>query len=79
MQIFLKTEDEINLMRKANQLVGATLAELGKHIKPGVTTLHLDRVAEESSVITVRFQRSRIFLILMESLFPLVYVLPSMM
>ena len=47
MQIFLKTEDEINLMRKANQLVGATLAELGKHIKPGVTTLHLDRVAEE--------------------------------
>lgn len=47
MQIFLKTEDEINLMRKANQLVGATLAELGKHIKPGVTTLHLDKVAEE--------------------------------
>ncbi len=33
MKIFLKTEDEINLMRKANQLVGLTLAELGKHIK----------------------------------------------
>ena len=47
MQIFLKTEDEIDLMRKANQLVGATLAELGKHIKPGVTTLQLDKVAEE--------------------------------
>ncbi len=47
MQIFLKTEDEINLMRKANQLVGLTLAELGKHIKPGVTTLQLDRIAEE--------------------------------
>ena len=47
MKIFLKTEDEINLMRKANQLVGLTLAELGKHIKPGVTTLHLDRIAEE--------------------------------
>ena len=47
MKIFLKTEDEINLMRKANQLVGDTLAELGKHIKPGVTTLQLDRVAEE--------------------------------
>ena len=47
MQIFLKTEDEIALMRKANQLVGMTLAELGKHIKPGVTTLHLDQVAEE--------------------------------
>ena len=47
MKIFLKTEDEINLMRQANRLVGATLAELGKHIKPGVTTLHLDRIAEE--------------------------------
>ena len=46
MQIFLKTEDEINLMRKANQLVGAKLAELGKHIKPGVTTLQLDKVDE---------------------------------
>lgn len=47
MKIFLKTEDEIELMRKANRLVGATLAELAKHIKPGVTTLQLDRVAEE--------------------------------
>jgi methionyl aminopeptidase len=47
MKIFLKTEDEIDLMRKANQLVGATLAELGKHIKPGVTTLQLDHIAEE--------------------------------
>ena len=34
-------------MRKANQLVGATLAELGKHIQPGVTTLQLDKIAEE--------------------------------
>lgn len=47
MRIFLKTEDEINLMRKANRLVGSTLAELGKHIKPGVTTLQLDGIAEE--------------------------------
>lgn len=34
-------------MRRANQLVGATLAELGKHIQPGVTTLQLDKIAEE--------------------------------
>lgn len=47
MKIFLKTEDEIELMRKANQLVGSTLAELGKHIRPGVTTLLLDKIAEE--------------------------------
>ena len=47
MEIFLKTEDEIELMRKANRLVGDTLAELAKHIKPGVTTLQLDKIAEE--------------------------------
>jgi methionyl aminopeptidase len=47
MKIFLKTEDEIELMRQANQLVGRTLGELAKHIKPGVTTLHLDRIADE--------------------------------
>jgi len=47
MKIFLKTEDEIELMRKANQLVGKTLGELAKHIKPGVTTLQLDKIADE--------------------------------
>lgn len=47
MNIFLKTEDEIELMRHANQLVARTLAELGRHIQPGVTTLQLDRIAEE--------------------------------
>lgn len=47
MKISLKTDDEIELMRKANRLVGETLAELAKHIKPGVTTLHLDKIAEE--------------------------------
>lgn len=47
MKIFLKTEDEIELMRRANQLVGKTLGELAKHIKPGVSTLQLDAIAEE--------------------------------
>ena len=47
MKIYLKTEDEIELMRQANQLVGKTLGELAKHIKPGVTTLQLDKVADE--------------------------------
>jgi methionyl aminopeptidase len=47
MAIYLKTEDEIELMRKANRLVGATLAEIGRNIKPGVTTLQLDKIAEE--------------------------------
>jgi methionyl aminopeptidase len=46
MKIFLKTEDELELMRQANQLVGKTLGELARNIKPGVTTLELDRIAD---------------------------------
>ena len=45
--IFLKTEDEIELLRQSNLLVGKTLAEVAKLVKPGVTTLELDTVAEE--------------------------------
>ena len=45
--IFLKTEEEVELLRENNLLVSATLAEVGKHIKPGVTTLELDRIAED--------------------------------
>lgn len=45
--IFLKTEDEIELMRAANQLVSKTHVELMRHIKPGVTTAYLDRIGEE--------------------------------
>ena len=45
--IFLKTEDEIELLRKSNRLVGQTLGELAKVIRPGVTTGELDKVAEE--------------------------------
>ena len=44
--IYLKTDEEIELMRAANQLVGMTLGELAKYIAPGVTTLELDRIAE---------------------------------
>lgn len=47
MEIFLKTEEEIQLMREANQLVGKTLAELFKHVIPGVSTFQLDKIAEE--------------------------------
>lgn len=45
--IFLKTEDEIELMRAANLLVCDTLAEIAKMIKPGVTTAQMNSVAEE--------------------------------
>ena len=45
--VFLKTDEEIELIRESSLLVGKTLAEVAKHIKPGVTTLDLDKVAEE--------------------------------
>ena len=45
--IFLKTEDEIELMRAANLLVADTLTEIAKNIRPGVTTKQLDALAEE--------------------------------
>ena len=41
-----KTEEEIELMRENALLVSKTLAEVGKHVAPGVTTLELNRVAE---------------------------------
>ena len=46
MKVFLKTEDEIELMRRANRLVGKTLGELSKHIRPGISTLQLDKIAD---------------------------------
>ncbi|MDR3061100.1 MAG: type I methionyl aminopeptidase [Dysgonamonadaceae bacterium] len=45
--IYLKTDEEIELMREANLMVGATHAEIAKYIAPGVKTIQLDRVAEQ--------------------------------
>lgn len=45
--IFLKTDEEVELMRQSNILLGKTFAELAKVIKPGVTTVELDKVAYE--------------------------------
>ncbi len=45
--IYLKTDEEIELMRESNQLIGKTLGELAKWIAPGITTLKLDSIAEE--------------------------------
>jgi len=44
--IYLKTDEEIELLRESNLLVGKTLGEVAKVIKPGVTTLELDKIAE---------------------------------
>ena len=45
--IYLKTLEEIELMREANTLVSRTLGEVAKWVAPGVPTLRLDTIARE--------------------------------
>ncbi len=45
--IYYKTTEEIELLRKSNLLVSHTIATLAKEIKPGINTLHLDKLAGE--------------------------------
>jgi methionyl aminopeptidase len=45
--IQLKTDEEIEIQRQSSLLVGKTLAEVAKHIKPGIKTSYLDKIAEE--------------------------------
>lgn len=45
--IYIRTSEEIELLRKSNDLVAKTLAEVAKLIRPGVTALELDKRAEE--------------------------------
>ena len=45
--IFLRTEEEIELIRKSSLLVAKAHAEVAKLIEPGVTSLQLDARAEE--------------------------------
>jgi methionyl aminopeptidase len=44
--LYLKTDEEVGLLKESNLLVSRTLAEIARHIKPGVTTLYLDEIAE---------------------------------
>ncbi|MFZ2285576.1 MAG: type I methionyl aminopeptidase [Bacteroidales bacterium] len=44
--IYIKTDAEVELLRESNLLVSRTLAEIAVHIRPGVTTLQLDSIAE---------------------------------
>lgn len=45
--IYLKTEEEIELMRQSNQLVSMTHARLAQSIEPGISTAALDKIADE--------------------------------
>jgi len=44
--LYLKTDEEIGLLKESNLLVSRTLAEIALLIRPGINTLYLDSVAE---------------------------------
>jgi methionyl aminopeptidase len=46
-KIYYKSLEEVELIRESSLLVSKTLAEVAKVIKPGITTLALDKLAYE--------------------------------
>lgn len=44
--IYFKTDEEIEIQRESSLLVGKTLAEVARLLRPGVKTIELDKVAE---------------------------------
>ncbi|MDE0871104.1 MAG: type I methionyl aminopeptidase [Flavobacteriales bacterium] len=46
-RVQIKTDEEVEILRESSLLVGKTLAVVAERIRPGVTTLQLDAVAEE--------------------------------
>jgi methionyl aminopeptidase len=45
--LYFKTDEEVGLLKESNLLVSKTLAEIARYIKPGVTTIYLDSIAEK--------------------------------
>jgi methionyl aminopeptidase len=45
--LYFKTDEEVRLLKESNLLVSKTLAEVARFIKPGITTLYLDSIAEK--------------------------------
>jgi len=45
--LYCKTDEEVGFLRESNLLVSRTLGEIASLIKPGITTLYLDKIAEE--------------------------------
>lgn len=45
--IFYKTREQVELIRESCLLVNNTIAEIAKYVKPGISTLHLNNLAEE--------------------------------
>ena len=47
MGIFLKNQDQVRIMRQANEIVAKAHQLLATHIQPGITTRELDQIAHE--------------------------------
>ncbi len=45
--IKIKSQNEIELLRVAGSITAGALDEISKHIKPGISTLELDKIAEK--------------------------------
>ncbi|HEX2868409.1 MAG TPA: type I methionyl aminopeptidase [Ignavibacteriales bacterium] len=45
--IYIKTKKEIDYIRESCKIVAETLQLLKKYVKPGITTLELDRIADD--------------------------------
>jgi methionyl aminopeptidase len=45
--IFLKSDEEIELLRVSNQIVAKTHGEMAKIVKPGINTKYIDKIADE--------------------------------
>src|SRR6185369_13205122 len=45
--LYYKTQEEIELIRESSLLVSKTIAEVAKHVRTGITTIRLDKLAEE--------------------------------
>ncbi|MCK6690752.1 MAG: hypothetical protein L6Q97_01480, partial [Thermoanaerobaculia bacterium] len=46
-KVFYKTDEEIELMREANLVVSKTLAHVASILRPGISGLEIDSIAEE--------------------------------
>ena len=54
----LKSPDEIRIMDDANRIIRGILAELRDRIRPGITTLDVDRFAEVARIVKPRTRRT---------------------
>ena len=57
MSVTIKSEHEIELMREAGRILAAVHQQLGKEIKPGMSTKDVDRLGEEMRAVFLRILR----------------------